>query len=51
LIGRAIETLGLSARAYHRIIKVAQTISDLSASPRIEQTHIAEALSLRNFDR
>jgi magnesium chelatase family protein len=51
LIGRAIETLGLSARAYHRIIKVAQTISDLSASPRIEQTHIAEALGLRNFDR
>ncbi len=51
LLGRAIETLGLSARAYHRIIKVAQTIADLSAAPSIEQAHIAEALSLRNFDR
>jgi magnesium chelatase family protein len=51
LIGRAIETLGLSARAYHRIIKVAQTIADLSESPRIESDHLGEALGLRNFDR
>jgi len=51
LIGRAIETMGLSARAYHRIIKVSQTIADLSTSPRVEYEHIAEALSLRNFDR
>ena len=51
LIGRAIETMGLSARAYHRIIKVSQTIADLSVSPRIEDTHIGEALGLRNFDR
>ncbi len=51
LIGRAIETMGLSARAYHRIVKVAQTIADLSASPSIEDAHIGEALGLRNFDR
>ncbi len=51
LLGRAIETLGLSARAYHRIIKVAQTIADLAAAPSIDPSHIAEALSLRNFDR
>lgn len=51
LLGRAIETLGLSARGYHRIIKVAQTISDLCKASRIEQVHLAEALSLRNFDR
>jgi magnesium chelatase family protein len=51
LIGRAIETMGLSARAYHRIVKVAQTIADLSASPSIEHAHIGEALGLRNFDR
>ena len=51
LIGRAIETMGLSARAYHRIVKVAQTIADLSASPGIEHAHISEALGLRNFDR
>jgi len=51
LLGRAIETLGLSARAYHRIIKVAQTIADLVGAASIDQAHIAEALSLRNFDR
>ncbi len=47
----AIDKLGLSNRAYHRIIKVSRTISDLANSENIQQHHIAEALSLRNFER
>lgn len=51
LVDAAIEKLGLSARAYHRILKVARTIADLSNSPSIETTHITEALSYRVLDR
>jgi magnesium chelatase family protein len=51
LLHTAIEKLGLSARAYHRIIKVARTIADLDEKEVIESDHIAEALSFRNFDR
>ncbi len=51
LLSKAIDTLGISVRAYHRIIKVARTIADLDKSPLIHTQHIAEALSLRNFDR
>ena len=47
----AIEKLDLSARAYHRILKVAQTICDLSTSDHIQADHLYEALSFRNFDR
>jgi magnesium chelatase family protein len=47
----AMNRLQLSARAYHRIIKVSRTIADLSHSTNIKSNHIAEALSLRNFDR
>ncbi len=45
---QAIEKLGLSARSYYRIIKVARTIADLESSQLIEQSHIKEALSYRN---
>ena len=51
LLETAIDKLGLSARAYHRIIKVARTISDLAEEKSITTAHVAEALSLRNFDR
>ena len=51
LLENAIDKLGLSARAYHRIIKVARTIADLGQHTDIETQHIAEALSLRSFDR
>ena len=51
LLSQAIETLGLSARAYHRVIKVARTIADLADRETIAGEHIAEAVSLRNFDR
>ncbi len=47
LVGAAMRQLGLSARAYHRILKLARTIADLTASERIEPAHIAEAIQYR----
>ncbi|MEJ2613144.1 MAG: YifB family Mg chelatase-like AAA ATPase [Candidatus Thiodiazotropha sp.] len=51
LLQRAIEQLGLSMRAYHRIIKVARTIADLEASSDIKTSHLSEAISYRKLDR
>ncbi len=47
----ALHQLGLSIRAYHRIIKVARTIADLSNCEQIERAHLAEALGYRAMDR
>lgn len=47
----ALHTLGLSIRAYHRIIKVARTIADLEGCERISRAHLAEALGYRAMDR
>jgi magnesium chelatase family protein len=47
----AIEKLGLSARAYHRVLKVARTIADLEGKDNIEKNHLFEALSYRRLDR
>lgn len=47
----ALTKLGLSVRAYHRILKVARTIADLANEPNIQQIHLAEALGYRAMDR
>lgn len=47
----AMERMSLSARAYSRILKVARTIADLSASSEVLTEHLAEAISYRNLDR
>lgn len=48
---QAIVTLGLSIRAYHRIIKVARTIADLENEEQIKRSHLFEALGYRAMDR
>ncbi|MGD9981671.1 MAG: YifB family Mg chelatase-like AAA ATPase [Hyphomonadaceae bacterium] len=47
LLSKAAESLALSARAYHRTLKVARTIADLDGSDAVRRIHVAEALSLK----
>ncbi|MCG7966154.1 MAG: YifB family Mg chelatase-like AAA ATPase [Candidatus Thiodiazotropha taylori] len=51
LLQKAVDQLGLSMRAYHRIIKVARTIADLEASSAIHTQHLSEAIGYRRLDR
>jgi magnesium chelatase family protein len=47
LLNQSAEQLQLSARAYHRTIKIARTIADLEGAPNITKAHILEALQYR----
>ncbi len=47
VLDQSAEALGLSARAYHRVIKIARTIADLDGSPDIKESHILEAIQYR----
>lgn len=51
LLHRAMEQLGLSARAYHRILKLARTIADLDHQDEITTSHLGEAIGYRRLDR
>src|SRR3989442_96509 len=51
LLRTAITRLALSARAYHRILKIARTIADLSGAAELEPKHVSEAIQYRSLDR
>ena len=51
LLGTAMQRLALSARAYHRVLRVARTIADLAGEERVGAGHVAEAITFRQLDR
>ena len=50
-LARAMVALGLSARAYTKILRVARTLADLEGKPTVTNAHVAEAIQLRVLDR
>jgi magnesium chelatase family protein len=50
-LAAAMTKLGLSARAYNKVLRVARTIADLAGAPSIAAAHVTEALTLRVLDR
>ncbi|HET7601343.1 MAG TPA: YifB family Mg chelatase-like AAA ATPase [Gemmatimonadales bacterium] len=51
LMRQAVTRLGLSARAYHRVLKVARTIADLAGSTELDPAHVSEAIQYRSLER
>ena len=51
LLREAVGRLGLSARAYHRVIKIARTIADLAGAEALSVSHVSEAIQYRSLDR
>jgi magnesium chelatase family protein len=51
LLGQAVSRLGLSARAYHRVLKIARTIADLAGAIELTTAHVSEAIQYRSLDR
>ncbi len=51
LLRNGVQRLGLSARAYHRVLKIARTIADLAGALEIEAVHVGEAVQYRTLDR
>jgi len=51
LLRNAVNQLGLSARAYHRVLEIARTIADLAGAEGLAAPHVAEAIQYRSLDR
>ena len=51
LLGTAMQRLALSARAYHRVLRVARTLADLVGDEQVRSEHVAEAITFRQLDR
>jgi magnesium chelatase family protein len=51
LLAQSMQRFGLSARSYHRILRVARSIADLASSDNVQSSHLAEALGLRMLER
>ena len=51
LLRTAITRLGLSARGYHRVLKIARTVADLDGAAELEPKHVSEAIQYRSLDR